>query len=321
MISVKNLKKSYGSFEAVKDVSFEVAKGELCGLLGPNGAGKTTTMRILTCYLAPTAGTASVAGFDILENPQAVRKNIGYMPENPPVYLDMTVERFLTFVAEIKEVPKLKIRASVNEAMEKVKITPMRKRLIGHLSRGYRQRVGLAQALVHQPAVLILDEPTLGLDPTQIIEIRELIRSLRGHHTVILSSHILSEVQASCSQVVIINHGKIAALDRVERISQNQTLKISFKTANFNAEEFEQDIRQSVQVKNVRLHPLVEDGISSFSVEFEGNPLELSENVSRTAQRHQWLLVELHNEPTSLEQVFMKAISTHSLSLEGGVHG
>lgn len=321
MISVKNLKKSYGSFAAVKDISFEVEKGELCGLLGPNGAGKTTTMRILTCYLAPTGGTASVAGFDILENPQAVRKNIGYMPENPPVYMDMSVERFLTFVAEIKEVPKNKIRASVGEAMEKVKITPMRKRLIGHLSRGYRQRVGLAQALVHKPAVLILDEPTLGLDPTQIIEIRELIRGLRGHHTVILSSHILSEVQASCSQVVIINHGKIAALDRVERISQNQTLKVSFIPTNFSTEQFEGAVRQFVQVKDVRPHALREDGVCSFSVEFEGQPLELSVQVYQAAQQHQWTLVELHTEHTSLEQVFMKAISTHSHSLEGVGHG
>lgn len=320
MISVKNLKKSYGSFEAVKDVSFEVVKGELCGLLGPNGAGKTTTMRILTCYLAPSAGTASVGGFDILEDPQSVRKNIGYMPENPPVYLDMTVERFLTFVAEIKEVPKIKIRNSVNEAMEKVKITPMRKRLIGHLSRGYRQRVGLAQALVHKPAVLILDEPTLGLDPTQIIEIRELIRGLRGHHTVILSSHILSEVQASCSQVVIINHGKIAALERVENISQAQTLKVSFKRENFNPEQFDQSLRQQTQVKDIHLRPDMGDVIS-FSVEFEGQALEISETVSRMANQHQWILLELHNEPTTLEQVFMKAISSPAPILERPMHG
>jgi len=191
VIKAQNLSKNFGTIQAVRQLSFHVPEGEILGLLGPNGAGKTTTMRILTCFMPPSSGTASIAGHDILENPFHIKRQIGYMPENPPVYPEMNVSSFLRFVAEIKEVPKNKISAQVEETMEKVNIHQIRSRIIGHLSRGYRQRVGLAQALVHNPKVLILDEPTLGLDPQQIIEIRNLIRSLAKNHTIVLSSHIL----------------------------------------------------------------------------------------------------------------------------------
>ncbi len=210
MIEVSHLSKQYGDVVAVEDVSFRAEKGVILGFLGPNGAGKTTTMRMLTCYLPPSSGEAKVAGFDILEESMEVRKRIGYLPEQPPVYHDMTVGAYLRFVAKIKGVPGPQLNGRLDDTMEKTGIAHHRDTVIGHLSKGYRQRVGLAQALVHEPDVLILDEPTVGLDPKQIIEIREVIKGLGGDHTVILSTHILPEVSMTCSQLVIINNGRIA---------------------------------------------------------------------------------------------------------------
>ncbi|NKB65544.1 MAG: ATP-binding cassette domain-containing protein [Candidatus Latescibacteria bacterium] len=210
MIEVNGLAKHYGDFTAVEDVSFKVDKGVILGFLGPNGAGKTTTMRILTCYLPPSVGTAKVAGFDVVEESMEVRRRIGYLPEQPPVYMDMTVLSYLNFVGKIKGVPTAQLAGQVDDTMEKTGLTDRRDSVIGELSKGFRQRVGLAQALVHNPEVLILDEPTVGLDPKQIIEIREVIKGLRGDHTIILSTHILPEVSMTCEQVVIINQGRIA---------------------------------------------------------------------------------------------------------------
>jgi len=210
VIEVSHLSKQYGDVVAVEDVSFRAEKGVILGFLGPNGAGKTTTMRMLTCYLPPSSGEAKVAGFDILEESMEVRKRIGYLPEQPPVYHDMTVGAYLRFVAKIKGVPGPQLNGRLDDTMEKTGIAHHRDTVIGHLSKGYRQRVGLAQALVHEPDVLILDEPTVGLDPKQIIEIREVIKGLGGDHTVILSTHILPEVSMTCSQLVIINNGRIA---------------------------------------------------------------------------------------------------------------
>ena len=210
MIEVSHLSKQYGDVVAVEDVSFRAEKGVILGFLGPNGAGKTTTMRMLTCYLPPSSGEAKVAGFDILEESMEVRKRIGYLPEQPPVYHDMTVGAYLRFVAKIKGVPGAHLNSRLDDTMEKTGVAHHRDTVIGHLSKGYRQRVGLAQALVHEPDVLILDEPTVGLDPKQIIEIREVIKGLGGDHTVILSTHILPEVSMTCSQLVIINNGRIA---------------------------------------------------------------------------------------------------------------
>ena len=210
MIEVSHLSKKYGDVVAVEDVSFRAEKGVILGFLGPNGAGKTTTMRMLTCYLPPSSGEAKVAGFDILEESMEVRKRIGYLPEQPPVYHDMTVGAYLRFVAKIKGVPGPQLNGRLDDTMDKTGIAHHRDTVIGHLSKGYRQRVGLAQALVHEPDVLILDEPTVGLDPKQIIEIREVIKGLGGDHTVILSTHILPEVSMTCSQLVIINNGRIA---------------------------------------------------------------------------------------------------------------
>jgi ABC-2 type transport system ATP-binding protein len=213
VIEVEHLTKRYGPVAAVDDISFRVDRGEILGFLGPNGAGKTTTMRILTGYMPATSGNARVAGYDVFSQSLESRRHIGYMPEQPPLYRDMSVRGFLTFVSKIKGIEKARIRARVDEVMGRCGITDMADRLIGKLSRGYRQRVGLAQALVHNPDVLILDEPTAGLDPNQIREVRSLIKSLAGDHTVILSTHILPEVGMTCERVVIINRGRIAAVD------------------------------------------------------------------------------------------------------------
>ena len=219
MIEVDHLTKSYGKNVAVNDISFTVGKGEILGFLGPNGAGKTTTMRILTGYLPATAGSARIAGFDVFEQSMEVRRRIGYLPENPPLYPDMNVQRYLEFVARIKSVGAADISNRVNRAMEMANLTDRRDELIKRLSRGFKQRVGIAQAIVHNPDVVILDEPTVGLDPKQIIEVRKLIKGLAGEHTIILSTHILPEASQTCDRVVIINRGRIAAVDTPENLT------------------------------------------------------------------------------------------------------
>jgi len=223
MIEIQNLSKHYGQIKAADNVTFRVEKGEILGFLGPNGAGKTTVMNIITGYLPATEGSVSVCGYDVMENPMEVKKRIGYLPEHPPIYTDMTVIDFLNFVSDLKKVDKKKKRGQIIDIMDLVKIGDVRKRLIGNLSKGYRQRVGLAQALIGSPEVLILDEPTVGLDPRQIIEIRKLIKALGKEHTIILSTHILPEVSAVCEKVVIINKGKIAAIDTPENLSRTHS--------------------------------------------------------------------------------------------------
>jgi ABC-2 type transport system ATP-binding protein len=219
MIEVENLTKRYGRHTAVDGISFRVEKGEILGFLGPNGAGKTTTMRILTCYLPATDGTARVAGYDVFQAPLEVKRRVGYIPETPPLYPDMAVQDFLTFCAKIKGVPAKERASKVDDAIAKCRVGDVRGKLIGKLSKGYRQRVGLAQAVLHNPEVLILDEPTAGLDPKQIIETRELIKSLGGSHTIVLSTHILPEVSMTCGRVVIINKGRVVAEDTPENLT------------------------------------------------------------------------------------------------------
>ena len=213
MIEINNLVKRYGNKTAVNDISFTVNDDEILGFLGPNGAGKTTTMNIITGYLSSTSGSVRVNGHDILEEPELAKKSIGYLPENPPLYFDMTVLEYLNYVCDLKQVPKDKRKVQLDRILSMVKISDVKNRLIGNLSKGYRQRVGIAQAMVGDPPILILDEPTVGLDPNQIIEIRKLIKSLSKTHSIIISSHILSEIQEIADRVVIINHGKVAAVD------------------------------------------------------------------------------------------------------------
>jgi ABC-2 type transport system ATP-binding protein len=220
MIEVRNLTKRYGDLTAIHDVTFSVARGEILGFLGPNGAGKTTTLRILTGFMPATGGTATVDGFDVFHDSFEVRRRIGYLPENPPLYLDMTVESYLRFVARIKGLERARIPEATERVLETCGLVEVRHRLNGHLSKGYRQRVGLAQALIHDPPVLVLDEPTIGLDPRQIIEIRTLIRELAGERTVILSTHILPEVSQLCEKVVILSAGRVTLEERMESLLQ-----------------------------------------------------------------------------------------------------
>ena len=231
MITVKGLTKRYARNTAVDDISFDVQKGQIVGFLGPNGAGKTTTMRILTGFLPATSGTAKVAGFDVFTESAEVRRRIGYLPENPPLYADMTTEAYLRFVARIKGMPKAAIEDAIERVVKLCGLESVHTRLLGHLSKGFRQRAGLAQALIHDPPVLVLDEPTIGLDPRQIIEIRSLIRQLAGQRTVILSTHILPEVSQICEKVVIINEGRVVLEEDMTRLTRGGSLEEVFLRA------------------------------------------------------------------------------------------
>lgn len=228
MVEVSGLTKFYGDFRAIQDVSFTAERGEILGFLGPNGAGKTTTIRIITGFMPATEGTVKLEGYDVVKESHEVRRRIGYLPENPPLYHDMTVISYLRFVARIKGVPRKKISDALSGVLEECSLTDVASRLVGHLSKGYRQRVGLAQALIHNPPVLILDEPTLGLDPKQIIEVRSLIKALSGDRTVILSTHILPEVSQICDKVVIINEGRVAVEKALAELTQGVTLEEVF---------------------------------------------------------------------------------------------
>lgn len=247
MVEVSRLTKYYGGFCAIQNISFTAQRGEILGLLGPNGAGKTTTMRIITGFMPATEGTVTVEGFDVFKESLEVRRRIGYLPENPPLYNDMTVSSYLKFVGRIKGVSGKEISGALDGVLEKCSLTEVAHRLVGHLSKGYRQRIGLAQALIHSPAVLILDEPTLGLDPKQIIEIRGLIRELSGDRTVILSTHILPEVSQICNKVVIINEGRVAVEKNLQELTQDATLEEVFlRYISKEAEEKEEETEEQL---------------------------------------------------------------------------
>ncbi|GAB4341060.1 MAG: ABC transporter ATP-binding protein [Calditrichia bacterium] len=303
MIEVKELTRYYGEKRALNNVSFTVEKGEVLGLLGPNAAGKTTTMRILTCYMPPTSGTAKVAGYDIWEAPLEVKKRIGYLPENPPVYTDMRVTEYLRFVAQIKNIPANKINSQISQVIEKAGLQDVQRQVIGSLSKGYRQRVGLAQALLGDPEVLILDEPTVGLDPRQIIEIRELIKGLGGEHTIILSTHILPEVEMTCGRVVIINKGQVVAQDSPENLTRR--LKGSERTVLEVAGE-ENAILETLQnfpeVSNLQKVAAPSDSRHRFVLE---TTADIRSDLARTVVEKGFGLFELHQEAYSLEEIFL----------------
>jgi ABC-2 type transport system ATP-binding protein len=312
LIEVKDLTKSFGERTAVDHVSFVVNRGEILGFLGPNGAGKTTTMRILTGFLPATSGTAQVAGFDVFNDSLEVRKRIGYLPENPPLYLDMSVSAYLEFVARIKNVPAEKRQARVDDAMAKTNITDKRHELIKRLSRGYKQRVGLAQALVHDPEVIILDEPTVGLDPKQIIEVRHLIKGLAGSHTIILSTHILPEVSMTCDRVVIINRGRIAAIDTPANLTtqlkgvQNVLLEVA---ADQNA--VSAAVREIPGVRKVTAEPAGGNGRVALMVEVSSGQDVRSQIAARIVGRG-WPLYELRGVNLSLEEIFLELTTEDS---------
>ncbi len=305
MIEVSGLTKRYGSHLAVKDVSFSISKGEVVGFLGPNGAGKSTIMNILTGYLSLTQGSVSVDGFDIMDDPQLAKRRIGYLPEIPPLYLDMTTREYLNFIYDLKKVQFPKA-AHIDEIVRLVRITEVDKRLIKNLSKGYRQRVGIAAALVGNPDVLILDEPTVGLDPKQIIEIRELIAKLGRNHTIILSSHILSEVQAVCKRVIIINRGHIIADDTPDNLSKVLSNDHSLVARVIGREEDVLSALNSVKdVVSVTCLGEMETGSRDYHIQPAENADVRGDVFKRLAERQKVLLSLTSNELT-LEQIFLR---------------
>ena len=306
MIEVQELTKTYGPVTAVDHVSFTVNKGEILGFLGPNGAGKTTTMRILTGFMPATSGTAKISGFDVFNDSLEVRRHIGYLPENPPLYLDMSVAGYLDFVARIKNVPAEKRAQRVDESLEKTNLTDKRNELIKRLSRGYKQRVGLAQALVHDPDVIILDEPTVGLDPKQIIEVRHLIKGLAGSHTIILSTHILPEVSMTCDRVVIINKGKIAAVDTPQNLTSQlkggQKVRLEVLAPE---QQLKGALAQVSGVTRVQVESASAGGRVTVTVEAaEGQDVRSA--VAAKVVQQGWPLTELRGVGMSLEDIFLE---------------
>jgi len=312
LIEVQDLTKSYGSVIAVDHVSFTVNKGEILGFLGPNGAGKTTTMRILTGYMPATSGTARIAGFDVFDDSLEVRRHIGYLPEAPPVYPDMTVASYLDFVARIKNVPSERRAERVADAMRKTNIEDKRDQLIKRLSRGYKQRVGLAQALVHDPDVIILDEPTVGLDPKQIIEVRHLIKGLAGNHTIILSTHILPEVSMTCDRVVIINKGKIAAVDTPENLTAQlkggQKIRVEVQAPERSLQEL---LAQIPGVSRTQVEAAHANGHVTATVEAAAGKDVRSQIAAGVVQKG-WPLFELRGVSLSLEDIFLQLTTEDS---------
>lgn len=306
MIEVKNLVKRYGDHTAVDHLSFQIEKGKIYGFLGPNGAGKSTTMNMITGYIASTEGTVVIDGHDILEEPEAAKKCIGYLPEQPPLYFDMTVLEYLKFVADLKKIPKAKKASMIEEIMDMVKITDMKNRLIKNLSKGYRQRVGIAQAVLGYPEVIILDEPTVGLDPKQINEIRELIKGLKKKHTVILSSHILSEVSAICDYVLIISHGKLVASDTPENLGR---LAAGTNNLNLLVKGQKDVIRGALEaiegVKEVTVKKSQEEGIYSLTVSTEEN-IDVREKVFYSMVNAGCPILEMQSKKVSLEEIFLE---------------
>lgn len=306
MIEVQNMSKSYGPVHAVRDVSFSVQKGEILGFLGPNGAGKTTTMRILACFMPATAGSARVAGFDVFDNAMEVKKRIGYLPESPPLYMEQTVTDFLRFVAGIKGVPAQAVKSKIDRALELTSTVDVRHRIIGKLSKGFRQRIGLAQALIHEPEILILDEPTVGLDPAQIIEVRELIKNLAGDHTIILSTHILPEVEQTCDRVVIINEGQVVAEDSTTGLTQKlqgaSTVKLE---AEGDPEAIRTVLRAVDGVANVT------HTAGAYMIESTAEN-DIRSELAKAIVKNNFKLYGLQSVGMNLEEIFLQLVKSES---------
>jgi ABC-2 type transport system ATP-binding protein len=322
MIKVEGLTKRYARTVAVDNISFEVEKGQIVGFLGPNGAGKTTTMRILTCFLPPTEGKANVAGFDVQEHPMEVKRRIGYLPETPPVYPEMAVDEYLDFAGRLKGISSGDIKRRVDDSVEKCALGDVRHKLIGKLSKGYRQRVGLAQAIIHNPDVLILDEPTSGLDPQQIIEIRHLLASLAGEHTIILSTHILPEVEQSCERVIIISRGRVVAMDTVanltNRMRGSEAIAVEIEAAaeRPTVSEAQQRLEQVSGVSRV-VAKEPKDGVLRYEVEsLQGR--QIRGDLARTIVNAGWNLNELAGIGSSLEDIFLQLTASDQKTVESG---
>lgn len=311
MIEVQHLTKRYGRVTAVDDVSFRVERGEILGFLGPNGAGKTTTMRILTGYMPATEGKALVAGFDVFDQPVEAKRRTGYLPETPPLYPDMSVLEYLRFVAKIKGVPSAERRQRIQGVMERTRISDMANRACGNLSKGYKQRVGLAQALIHNPDVLILDEPTAGLDPKQIIETRQLIKELAGDHTIVLSTHILPEVSQTCQRVVIIAKGKVVAVDTPDnltaRLQGSETLYVQVDT---NGADLAPALSRVAGVTRIAESDR-NNSVIGYEIESERGR-DIRRELARTIVGGGWGLLELRPTRISLEEIFLKLTTVES---------
>jgi gliding motility-associated transport system ATP-binding protein len=312
VIEVQHLTKRYGRVTAVDDVTFRVERGEILGFLGPNGAGKTTTMRILTGYIPATEGKAIVAGFDVFDQPIEAKRRTGYLPETPPLYPDMSIVEYLTFVSKIKGVPAADRRSRVQQVMQRTRIDDMANRLCSKLSKGYRQRVGLAQALIHNPDVLILDEPTAGLDPKQIIETRQLIKQLAGDHTIILSTHILPEVSQTCQRVVIINKGRVVAIDSPDNLTSRlrgaETMYVQVDANGANAGASLAGIPGVTRVVEADR----KEGVVGYEVESEHGS-DVRRDLARTVVSSGWGLLELRPMRMSLEEIFL-SLTTEDLA-------
>jgi ABC-2 type transport system ATP-binding protein len=307
MIEFEQLTKYYGFLPAISGLSFSIGQGEVVGFLGPNGAGKTTTLKILTCFLPPTSGKARINGLDVYRDSLKVREQVGYLPESVPLYTEMTVERFLSFAAQAKGMSAREIKTSINKTLDDCGLQKVRGRIIGHLSKGFKQRLGLAQALLNNPPVLILDEPTIGLDPAQVVEIRALIRSLGQERTIILSSHILPEVSQICQRVIILNRGRIVAIDTVSNLtSQIQTSRKIHLTIQGPREEI---------MKALTLHPGVlraeeksDESSGRFLVEMDKDQ-DIRADLARSVIEKGWGLLEMHSQELSLEEVFVQIVT------------
>jgi ABC-2 type transport system ATP-binding protein len=309
MITARELTKKYARNTAVDHISFEIQKGQIVGFLGPNGAGKTTTMRMLTCFLPPTSGAATVAGFDVLEQPLEVKKRIGYLPEAPPLYPEMETADYLTFVGKLKGLAGAELSRRVDYVCERCAIGDVKSRLLGKLSKGYRQRVGLAQAIIHNPDVLILDEPTAGLDPKQINETRDLIRGLAGDHTIILSTHILPEVEQTCEQVIIINQGKLVATDSVRNLqnrargAESVLVEVVGRNGNLESSAVQRRLEQVAGVNRVVVKVSL-DNRKTFEVESRKGFVR--GDLARAVVEAGWDLNELRPTAVSLEEIFLQ---------------
>jgi ABC-2 type transport system ATP-binding protein len=314
MIKVENLTKRYAGHTAIRDLSFEVGQGEIMGFLGPNGAGKTTTMRILAGFMPATSGRASIAGFDVFDQSLQARSRLGYMPENVPLYNDMRVTEYLDYRAALKGVPHRRVAERVGDVKELCGLREVERKLIGALSKGYRQRVGLADALVNEPELLILDEPTIGLDPNQIRQVRELIKNLGKQHTILLSTHILPEVEMTCSRVIIIHKGKIEACDTPEnllaQIRQAGGVVVEAKTGNDDGIE---ELKKISGVRDVTSNK--EDGWNIFQLRVESG-LDLREEIFKLATARHWTLRELSQRRATLEDVFVEITHSNQIGLE-----
>lgn len=317
MIKVDHLAKRYADVYAVDHISFEVKQGEILGLLGPNGAGKTTTMRILTCYMPATSGTATVAGYDVFRDSIDVRKNIGYLPENVPLYPEMRVREYLSFRAKLKKLPYRERKVKIDECIEKCRIADVQNQIIGTLSKGYRQRVGLADTLVHDPKILILDEPTIGLDPNQIRQVRQLIKELGEKHTILLSTHILPEVEMLCGRVIIINKGKIVAMDTpsnlADQLRSGNNITLEVRGAG---EKIKNALSAINGVKKIVWHEKGE--LNNYNVEAERG-MDIREDVFTSIVKNNGVIREMKQTPITLEEIFHQITTQEHHELEVSV--